>query len=326
MRVLPSESVDDRAGPRRLTSMKRALSPLLSTPLLLALLSSCSGDRTPANDTASPEGSPPDSASPTAPLVTWNRSAGSLFAVRSSNGTAAWVINPLYGDAQVLDTLTLATWNVEGSPLMMMDGATVAGSGRITSLKYDSVCVGWPTASITIDGGSTVSWRIAFPSGAVDGVAFDSLPVLVASDSAIRARDGALAASRLPDDTAAAFRGRPFNVRQASQFQVGLDTIGTIYEVVRLVAQEANPLQEQILIITEEGTGREPAVAFYRREIGVEEVMGSIELLGVLRVRTSGRLALLIRRERESGFVLEWIERSSRGNWNVRWRSATDSC
>jgi hypothetical protein len=54
--------------------------------------------------------------------------------------------------------------------------------------------------------------------------------------------------------------------------------------------------------------------------------MGSIELLGILRVRSSGRLALLIRREREAGFVLEWIERSANGTWVVRWRSATDSC
>jgi hypothetical protein len=130
----------------------------------------------------------------------------------------------------------------------------------------------------------------------------------------------------LPDDTSAAFRGRPFTVRQAHQFAVTPDTILTMYEVVRLVAQEANPLQEQLLILTEGGPGREPAGVFHAREVGGEERMGSIELLGVLRVRSSGRLALLVRRERESGFVLEWIERSPRGVWTVRWRSATDSC
>jgi len=91
---------------------------------------------------------------------------------------------------------------------------------------------------------------------------------------------------------------------------------------------EADPgaLQEQILIITEEGSSRPAATAFHEREIGAEESTGSIELLGVLRVRSSGRLALLVRREREAGFVLEWIERSRDGTWVVRWRSATDSC
>jgi hypothetical protein len=306
--------------------MKPALRPFLPALSFLLLLASCRGERAPGNDTALAEGSPPDSSAPPAPVSTWNRAAGSMFAVRTPNGTNAWLINPLYGDAQALDTLTSAAWNVEGTTLMMIDGATVTGSGRITALRYDSLCAGWPTASLVSDAATTTTWRVAFPAGTVDGIAFDSLPVLTAADSAARTRDGALAASRLPDDTAAAFRGRPFNVRQASRFQVGTDTAATFYEVVRLVAQEANPLQEQTLIITEESPGREASAVFHRREIGVEEAMGSIELVGVLRVRSSGRLALLIRREQESGFVLEWIERSPRGTWSVRWRSATDGC
>jgi hypothetical protein len=325
--LLPSESVDGRAGLRRLTRMKCPRRPFRLIPLLLAaLVSACSGDRAPRNDTTTPEGSPPEEPSPAAPSSTWNRSAGALFAVKSSNGNNAWLVNPLYGDTQVLDTLTSANWNVEGLTLTMIDGATIAGTGRITALKYDSLCAGWPTAGLQGDAPATTSWRLAFPEGTVEGIAFDSLHVLPAADSAARARDGALAASRLPDDTAAAFRGRPFNVRQASRFQVAPDTIFTLYEVVRLVAQEANPLQEQILIVTEEGPGREAVVTYHRREIGAEESMGSIELLGVLRVRATGRLAIVIRRERESGFVLEWIERSARGTWNIRWRSATDSC
>jgi hypothetical protein len=202
----------------------------------------------------------------------------------------------------------------------------VVGAGRISGVRYDSTCAGWPTASIVGDTPGGAAWRIAFPEGAVDGISHDSLPVLSPADSAARARAGALAASRLPDDTVSAFRGRPFIVRQASRFSIGGDTLGTLFEVVRLVPQEANPLQEQILILTEEGPSRPVVTVFHEREIGAEEAMGSIELLGVLRVRTTGRLAALLRRERESGFVLEWIERAPNGRWTVRWRSATDGC
>lgn len=301
--------------------MKRAL-----VPSLAVLLLSCSGERTPGNDTTLPEGSPPDSEPRTAPVSTWNRAAGTMFAVRSTNGSTAWLINPEYADAQGLDTLTSASWNVEGAPLTPIEGAVMLSAARVTGLRYDSTCAGWPTASLTLDATIPVTWRVAFPEGTVDGLAFDSLPDLASVDSAARTRDGALAASRLPDDTAAAFRGRPFIVRQASRFTIGPDTIGTMLEVVRLVAQEANPLQEQILVITEGGPSRENRVAFHRREIGSEESMGSIELVAVLRVRSSGRLALLLRRERESGFVFEWIERTPRGTWTIRWRSATDHC
>jgi hypothetical protein len=302
--------------------MNRALRPWLV--VLLAV--SCTADRAPGNDTALPEGSPPEDAPrPGARGSTWNSSAGSWFAVRSGTGTVAWLVNPAYGDAEVLDTLTAATWNVEGKELAMLDGGQVVGIGRVIGLRYDSTCAGWPTAQL-VAVTTPPAWRVAFPEAAVEGVPFDSLPVLSSADSAARARAGALAASRLPDDTVSAFRGRPFIVRQASRFSIGSDTIGTMFEVVRLVPQEANPLQEQILIITEEGGSRPAENVFHRREIGAEESMGSIELLAVLRIKAGGRLAILVRRERETGFVLEWIERSPRGRWVVRWRSATDSC
>ena len=291
---------------------------------LLVLIIACTSERAPGNDTAVVEGSPPaDSARPTRPS-TWNRAAGELFAVRS-NGGPAIIVNPAYGDAQALDTLNATVWNVEGRILSMIDGAFAVGTGRVSGLRYDSTCAGWPTATLSAEAAAG-TWRVAFPEGLVDGIPLDSLPILTAADSATRARAGALAASRLPDDTIAAFRGRPFVVRQANQFSISPDTLVTMFEVVRLVAQEANPLQEQLLIVTEEGRGREPANVFHSREVGEEEKTGSVELLAVLRVRSSGRFALLVRREHESGFTLEWIERQVRGTWVVRWRSALDSC
>ena len=296
---------------------------VLRSWLILFVAVSCAGERAPRNDTTVVEELPPDEATPSTRRSTWNASAGALFAVRTPSGSA-WVINPLFGDGQALDTLT-ATWNVEGASLELLDGAQAVGIGRVSGLRYDSTCAGWPTATVAVEAASP-AWRLGFPAGRVEGVAFDSLPLLSGADSADRTRSGALAASKVPDDTVIAFRGRPFIVRQASRFSMGIDTIGTLYEVVRLVAQEANPLQEQILIIAEEGSTGEPEPVFFRREIGAEESMGSIEFLGVLRVKASGRLALLVRREREAGFVLEWIERSTRGKWYVRWRGAVDGC
>jgi hypothetical protein len=255
-------------------------------------------------------------------MATWNAAAGALFAVRSANGAQTWIINPAFNSAQALDTLTTAAWNAEGASLVLLDGAHIVGPGRVTAFHYDTTCAGWPTATLAAQAATTATWRLAFPEGAVEGIAYDSLPVLSPADSAARARDGALAASRLPDDTVAAFRGRPFIVRQSSRFMAGTDTL-TFFEVVRLVAQEANPQQEQLLILTEGDSARP---VFHEREVGPEESMGSIELLGVLRITSSGRLAVLVRRERESGFILEWIERTARGTWVVRWRSALDSC
>jgi len=289
-------------------------------------LVACGGERAPGNDTALLEGSPPDDSTLPPRVSTWNRAAGDLFAVRSATDGQAFIVNPSYGDAQALDTLTATEWNVEGRALSLLDGAQVLGHGRITGLRYDSTCAGWPTATIETDPPISVPWRVAFPDGRVEGFSLDSLPTMAATDSADRARAGALAASRLPDDTIAAFRGRPFIVRQAYRFSMAPDTVVSVFEVVRLVAQEANPLQEQLLLVVEEGPGREPVNVFHRREVGEEEKMGSVEVLGALRVKSTGRIALLVRRERESGLTFEWIERTRRSGWVIRWRSATDSC
>ena len=301
--------------------MRNAVRPWL----VLVLAVSCTGDRAPAKDTASSVELPPDDPSRPPRVSTWNSAAGELFAIHAPNGGPAILVNPAYGDAQVLDTLTAAVWNVEGAALSMIDGAFVVGTGRVTGIRYDSTCAGWPTATLSAEPAAN-TWRVAFPEGRVDGLPLDSLPILTAVDSAARTRAGALAASRLPDDTIAAFRGRPFTVRQANQFSIGADTLITMFEVVRLVAQEANPLQEQLLILTVEGPGREPVTVFHAREVGEEEKMGSIELLAVLRIRSGRRLAMLVRRERESGATLEWIERAAPGTWVVRWRSANDGC
>jgi hypothetical protein len=290
------------------------------------LVIACGGDRAPGKDTARVEASPPDDSLIPPRVSTWNRAAGDFFAVRSETGGQSFIVNPAYGDAQALDTLTAAEWNVEGSSLVLLDGAQVVGTGRITGFHYDSTCAGWPTATLVSDGALPPPWRVAFPEGRVEGLPFDSLQALTSADSAERARIGALTASRLPDDTLTAFRGRPFAVRQAHRVTIAADTIVNVFEIVRLVAQEANPLQEQLVIVTEEVPGREPAGVFHRREVGAEEKMGSIELLGAFRVRSTGRIALLVRREREAGLTFEWIERTPRGVWVVRWRSATDSC
>lgn len=297
----------------------------LSCVRWLAVLAvwSCSGDRSPRNDTATPERSPPTGA-PATRSTAWEFRAGRLFAIRSANGTA-WLVNPAWAEDQDLDSLTEASWNPSGDTLEAFDGAMLAGRGRLDALHYDSTCAGWPTVSFADP--VLPPWRVAFPAGRANGVSFDSLPGLSAGDSAVRVRAGALAASRLPGDTASAFRGHPFTVRQAIRFPVAPDTMALLFEVVRLVAQEANPLEEKIIMVVEEGpAGAPPRTRYAERVIALEETMPSLDVLGILRIRATGRLAILVRREREGGFLLEWIERTATGDWRVRWRSALDTC
>lgn len=316
--VLPDELTGAPANPDYCVMRLRRgrwLAPLLAL--------ACANDRTPRNDTVPSADSPPAGGAASTPASTWDARAGPLFAFRS-NGTA-WLVNPAWGQAQALDTLTPSSWDPAGQRLTFLDGAAEVGEETVAAARFDSTCAGWPAG--TLAGPAPAEWRVAFPTGRVNGIAFDSLPDLSPADSAARAREGALAASRLPGDTATAFRGRPFIVRQATRFAVAADMTATLFEVVRLVAQEANPLEEKTIIITESAPAAgEPRIAWHERVVALEEAMPSLELLAVLRLQATGTIALLVRREREAGFVVEWIERLRSGAWRIRWRSALDGC
>ena len=115
-------------------------------PFAFLLIVACSGERAPGKDTVTVEELPPDDSARTPRVSTWNRAAGEFFAIRGANNGPAFIVNPSYSDVQALDTLTVSEWNVEGRRLSLLDGSQVLGLGRVTGLRYDSTCAGWPTA------------------------------------------------------------------------------------------------------------------------------------------------------------------------------------
>lgn len=299
--------------------MKRAGACAIWLMLTASSLACSGGDDPPGKDTPPPE-PPPAGTPPFAPVPApaWNANAGSLFLVHVGGGLAR-VVDPSYTADQALDSIVAIPPSAQGMSLDLLGVAGVVGSARIDSVLIDSTCVGWPAATLT--NGSSPAWRVAFPAGRVEVIPFDSLPGLTAADSAARVTAVARAASLAPADTAVAFRGRPFIVRQAHRFTI--DSLhATLAEVVRMVPQEANPLQEQLVLLTRTGAA-EPV--FSLREVGLEEILTAMELLAVLRLRESGTVALLLRREQEGGYRLQWIEQAGSG-WRLRWQSALDGC
>jgi hypothetical protein len=294
--------------------------------LAATTLACAGGEESPGKDTAPPPPSPADG--PAAPAVrpwNWDRNAGAYFVIRSGAGESGRLVDPAFGYDQLLDSLVALRPGADADSFDLIGGVLLPGTVRIEDVHLDSSCVGWPTGRLSPRPAPT--WRVAFPAGQLAGIAFDSLPALPARDSAAVTADAARAASRLPDDTSQAFRGRPFIVRQANRFPLPDSVTAGLIEIVRLVPQEANPLQEQIVMILERRAGGdrwEPA--FHVRSIGLEETLSSLDLLAVLQVRSTGRVALLVRRDREGGFVLQWIERVAPGRWRITWQSALDSC
>lgn len=310
--------------------------PRFHPRLLLALLAAvaCRGDSGRGNDTAGGPPSPPPPVEAGRPAaIAWDTTAGLYFALPAEHPAQAFVIDATYAAASTLDTLHVDTLRLQRTTFDLLGGGGVVGTARVGSFPGDSAerCAGWPIVSLVPATAAPLpaEWKVAFAAARVRSVPFDSLPALAAADSARRVVALARAASTVEGDTATAFRGRPFVVRQANR--VDFDGGEVVFaEVARTVQQEATPLQEQLLLILERAdslaTGRGYEVRFAERAIALEEAIESVELVAALRVARTGVPSLLLRRESEAGTAFLLLQRAADGEWFVRWRSATAGC
>jgi hypothetical protein len=285
------------------------------------------------NDTVQPKATPPAEPHTTGGTLAavWDTAAGSFFAVPGAMPAQANLIYPAYIFDQHLDTLHIDSAAVINLGLDLLSDTDSVRQVRIASVLADTAeeCSGWPSATLVQADHLPVTqpWQVAFPRGRVVTVPFDSLPGLATSDSSRLTIAVTRAASRIAGDTAAAFRGRPYVVRQANRFRNDDGRYVVLAEVVRVVTQEANPLQEQLLLVLEEQSGKPGSltVAYSERRIGLEENLESVDLTSVLRFR-SGTWALLVRREVGDGARFVLFERRSPDRWILRWRSAYAGC
>ncbi|HEX7123620.1 MAG TPA: hypothetical protein VF178_14690 [Gemmatimonadaceae bacterium] len=305
--------------------------PLAPAMALVVALAACRDDP-PArgNDTAA-TGAPPPAVPepPTAAPITWDTSAGLFFALVGESPSSATLIDARYGSGDQLDTLRPGP-GIDALEFELFAGGDSAGVARIVSIAGVTAaqCAGWPRVQVAAVSPETPvrAWRVAFPRGRVTALPWDSLPRLSAADSARLTVAIARAASRVEGDTAAAFRGRPFVVRQANR--VGADHRFVFAEVVRTVQQEANPLQEQMLLVLEQTDEEREGfrTVYHQRAITLEEHLESVELIAALRINATGVPALLLRRDSEQGTAFVLLERGADGTWYQRWRSPPATC
>lgn len=304
--------------------------PLAPAILLVAALAACRGEQ-PArgNDTAvigTPPLTVPESAA--VPSITWDTTAGLFFALATDAPTSALLIDARYAAGDALDTLRLGP-AVDALQLELFSGGDSVGTARVIAATVSTAqCAGWPHIELAgVDPGGTIhTWRVAFPPGRITPLPWDSLPRLSPADSARLTVGIARAASRVEGDTAVAFRGRPYVIRQANR--IGPDHQFVFAEVARTVQQEANPLLEQLVLVLEStGDARDPLrTVYHQRTITLEEHMESVELVAALRITATGVPALLLRRESEQGTTFVLLERGGDGSWYQRWRSPPATC
>ena len=287
---------------------------------------------TPAAQSPASSGAPAtDSGAAMIPGSGWHDDDGPFLVVAGESPNSGLMVLPGQGDTTTLiipDGLTFG----DHPTLVLLGRAGTIGRARLTTATAapDTACDAWPTARVAplTAAGDSARWSVAFVERTVQGLALDSIEHLPRADSARLVVELARLASGLPNDTVAAFRGLPFNVRGAWRFPVADGATGIVAEITRRVAQEANQHEERLLVIAERdmtAAGRWSA-SYVVRATGTEETVDALDVLAVARLGRTARLIMVVSHESVRGTWYEIVGRDSAGRWRRQWRSPPAGC
>jgi hypothetical protein len=302
-----------------------------TVPLLLA----CGGEpRSAAVDSMAAESATTgDTAAPEGTRSGWESSLGPLLVIADDQRRAS-AIFPNFSDSTLTDTTTFDTSILGGMRVDLFSRAGLIGHGELRAIPpraRDDGCVAWPEATVTITDsrGTPSGWTVALTAGHARSLALDSLESVAGADSARLTAEVSRLASMVPDDTAAAFHGIPYFVRQVRQFRIAPDTHGLIANVTRRINQEANPREEQLLLVAERigsPPGARYVLAYHERVSGPEEAIESTDVLAAITLVPSGTPALVLIRDYGDGSAYALITRAAGRGWQLTWNSAYAGC
>ena len=262
----------------------------------------------------------------------WDASLGPVMVVSGDSQHNASVIFPTFSDSTLTDTTTFDTSILAGMTVDLFSRGGRVGAGRLRAVSHrpQAGCVEWPGASITVTDSiaRTNAWTVGFVAGRARPMAIDSLESLSGADSARLTAEVARLASLAPDDTAAAFHGIPFFVRQVGRFRTKTGTEVLIANVTRRINQEANPREEQLLLVAERESqpGRRYAPVYHERVSGQEEAIETTDVLSVVSFGPGDAPAIVLIRDYGDGSAYALLMRGARGDWHIGWSSAYAGC
>jgi hypothetical protein len=309
---------------RPVPALRRATVPLA----LALLLSAC--ERRPAAaraDSAAPIASTAgDFAARRRVASGWNDAAGPALLVQGPTREEAIALYPTADDSDAVAQLDSASMRQLPVTLIGRGGRLLTGLLGAPSGDGTDECERWPLRTVQPD--SVTAWGVGFVNARVSPIALDSVDVLSARDSMALAAEASRLASTVALPTDAAFQGLRFTAHDIRRFTAAPGVQGLVAHLVRRVNQEANPREEQTLLIAERDSGATAGgyqLAYAERDFGKEEAVITPEVLA------GGQLAggapfFVVARDNDAGISYRMIERSGARRWRARWSSGAISC
>lgn len=313
------DAVDGRPSGSKLRQMKLFRRSLWFGAALIG--AACERGKAPvrADSTAAKPIVPVDSTT-TAPLQSWDPSAGPLLLVAAESPSRAFVIVPDSANANAqLSTIphpATVTLLGRGGTVQTADLPTVGDSGGCSVATLSAAPPPRP-------------WSIGFIGGVVLPLPMDSIQTLSGADSTSIVATITRLASALPNDSAGRFTGLPFVVRTVWRFTIPGDFQGVVGTLTRQINQEATPLQEHTLLIAErrvKGNDTSFSKAYSERFYGAEETIESPDVVAAALIGANRNAAIILSRDFGDATAYGLLERGDDGRWRARWTSARRHC
>ena len=151
--------------------------------------------------------------------------------------------------------------------------------------------------------------------------------MLSARDSTALVAEASRLASLVTAATDPSFQGLRFTVHDIRRFEASSGVQAIVAHLVRKVNQEANPQEEQTLLIAERDSGVTSGpyqLVYAERTHGLEEQSTMSEVIAGVRV--GGHPTLIIARDSDAGVAYAMLERTGSRRWRIRWTSGMTQC
>lgn len=257
----------------------------------------------------------------------WSTVAGPALLVQGPAREEAIALYPTADDSDAVAQLDSASMRQLPVTLLGRGGAVITALLGAPSGDGTDECERWPLRDVQPD--SVKTWGVGFVNARVTPMPFDSVSLLSSRDSTALAAEASRLASTVTLPTDAAFQGLRFSAYDVRRFTTAPGVQALVAHMVRRVNQEANPREEQTLLIAERDSGAVSGpyrLAYAERDFGREEAVITPEVLAGVRFVAGGPPMLVIARDNDAGISYRMIERTGPHQWRVRWSSGAISC
>lgn len=309
----------------------RRLHPPPTACLLCAVLASIAGceRRTPASRADSVVLQPENhvvAAPSNGHASGWPEGAGAALLVQGETRNEAIVLFPTAIDSGA--TAYFDTLGYRGAEVTLFGrgGARLSATLGPPPDRVDVECVLWPLRGVRGAGADT-TWAVGFSSAQMVALALDSVEVLSTRDSLALVAEASRLASSVTVPTPPFFQGLRFSVHDIRRFEASPGVAAIVAHLMRKVNQEANPQEEQTLLIAERDSGVIAGpyhLVYAERKHGLEETTVTPEVIAGVRI--AGRPILVVARDGDEGVAYAMLERSGPGRWRIRWTSGRTRC